>query len=239
MKASQCTVEKPKNRALPKPDCVVKVGGGRGFVFEYCVAIPNCIRQEVREQRPRNFISNRVVLTAAHCLGQKMPPPHAMAFRSERTYKKLLRTLDGTKKGICAECLFLDPVSDIAVLGCPDEQEMEQEAKAYQEVIDNATPLCIGQPLTGSGWVLALEGHWIPTRIEVFEDLRGMSLAIGPTKPGMSGSPILNDAGRAVGIVVLGGEVINSKGKRADTELNGGQPTLACNLSGWLIGKPK
>ena len=63
---------------------------------------------QTRKFRPHKFIWPRVVVTAAHCLGN-LPPAHGMAFFWERTYN-LLGTLDGSKKDICAECLFVDPV---------------------------------------------------------------------------------------------------------------------------------
>ena len=33
------------------------------------------------------------------------------------------------KNSVCAECLFIDPIADIAVLGCPDGQELYDEAE--------------------------------------------------------------------------------------------------------------
>ncbi len=91
------------------PASIVKVGGGRGFIVECRAKLP-----PVRHLR--RFVTRRLVITAAHCLG-KLPPATAAAFFYERTYKSLLGHLDGSKKDIWAECLFADPVADIAVLG--------------------------------------------------------------------------------------------------------------------------
>jgi hypothetical protein len=159
-----------------------------------------------------------------------------MAFFWERTYKDLLGSLDGSKNDVCAECLFVDPVADIAVLGCPDEQEMGQRAEAYHELVDEAPAIRIGKPRSGRAWVLTLHGHWTPTPVKV-SGLYGTSLSIGPTLPGMSGSPILNDAGRAVGLVAIGGETI-SKGKRQQMEMamQGPQPILSRDLPARFIG---
>ena len=38
----------------------------------------------------------------------------------------------GEKLSIIAECLFVDPVTDIAVLGSPDNQSLPDEAEAYE-----------------------------------------------------------------------------------------------------------
>lgn len=106
-------------KCCPSPACVVKVAEGRGFVIEHPVKIPPSSHPEHSTVR---FLKHRLVVTAAHCL-PKLPPAHAAAFSSERTYK-LLGSLDGSKSGVWAECLFADPVADIAVLGRPDDQAL-------------------------------------------------------------------------------------------------------------------
>ena len=83
---------------LPNPKCVVKVGAGRGFVME-----------------PRGSFGRRVIVTAAHCL-PKLPPACTASYTEERTYRNLVGSFDGPKGNVCAECLFVDPVADIAVL---------------------------------------------------------------------------------------------------------------------------
>jgi hypothetical protein len=50
----------------------------------------------------------------------------------------------GEKPSIIAECLFVDPVTDIAVLGSPDNQSLPDEAEAYQRFAEAATALAIG-----------------------------------------------------------------------------------------------
>jgi hypothetical protein len=136
-----------------------------------------------------------------------------MACFWKRTYS-LLGTLDGSKKYIGAECLFVNPVADIAVLGCPDEQETGQQADAYHEVVDEASAVRIGKPRNGLAWVLS---------------------QLVRRSPGMSGSPILNDAGRAVGLVALGVEN-NNNGERQQIEMQGPQPILCRDLPARFIG---
>jgi hypothetical protein len=78
---------------------VITVGpGGRGFIVEATAWI-----------FPEYF-----VITAAHCLPQ-LPPPHGFSDLQDRTYENLLAPLGGTPSVWC-ECLFVDPVADIAVL---------------------------------------------------------------------------------------------------------------------------
>lgn len=226
----------------PSPACVVKVGDGRGFIIEHRIMTPPSVERAVRASMARipgrkrstlrlnPYRDYRLVITAAHCL-PKLPPAHAMSYTSDRTYAELLGTLDGSKKGVWAECLFVNPVADIAVLGCPDGQELGDEADAYDELAENAPALRIGKARSGPGWVLSLDGQWTRTAVRVDSFIGGTSLSFnGPNAAGMSGSPILNDSGRAVRVVVVGSV---REGKPPDEyEV---QPMLTRDLPGWLL----
>ena len=177
---------------------VVTVGHGRGFVVE-------CGH-------------DRAVITAAHCL-PSFPPCRPDSYRRERTYGRLLSAL-GAKPTVWAECLFADPIADIAVLGTPDGQELYSQAEAYEQLVGGVTPLSIAhapkqscQPVQfgdleierrtsggGSALVLSLEGEWI--KCSVTRNTAWLSLE--PQKfirSGMSGSPIILANGRAIGLV--------------------------------------
>jgi hypothetical protein len=183
---------------------VLRVGGGRGFVVE----------------RRRHLGLERVVITATHCLPQ-LPPAHPMAVE-EQIYPLLLRRLTG-KRTAWAQCLFVDPVVDIAVLGQPDNQALCDEADAYDRLLDRMEPLRIANapapseevcvfgelrfrrptPGKGPGYVLSLEGRWLRgdvTYITRWVGFTPMSLIA----PGMSGSPILSAAGEAIGLISTG-----------------------------------
>src|SRR4051812_32902565 len=86
---------------------VLTVGGGRGFVVE-----------TERE--------DRFIITAGHCL-PRLPPSHAASETWERTYAKLVGPV-GREPNVWAECVFIDPVDDLAVLASPDNQELGEEA---------------------------------------------------------------------------------------------------------------
>ncbi len=98
------------NDLLEATRSILKVGDGRGFVV--------------------NGERDRLVITAAHCL-PRFPPCHAASYLEERTYAALLGVLGRKKPTVWAECLFVDPVADIAVLGPPDDQELSDE---YDEI---------------------------------------------------------------------------------------------------------
>lgn len=213
---------------LPNPCCVVKVGGGRGFLIEHRIRIPAC--RVNKTSYPSHVVKEKLIVTAAHCLPQ-LPPAHALSYTEDRTYMNLLGRLDGAKNKVSSECLFVDPVADIAVLGAPDNQVFYDEVEGYDALVDDAPTLSIGIARSGKGWLLALDRpEWIPTQLNV----RGISLAIGPTEPGMSGSPILNSRGQAVGVVVIGSETV-SEGRRIVNENAWGQPILIRNLPAWLV----
>ena len=44
---------------------------------------------------------------------------------------------------VWAECLFADPIADIAVLDSPDNQELFEQAEAYEALVDSTKPLTI------------------------------------------------------------------------------------------------
>ena len=101
---------------------VLSVGDGRGFV--------------VNGQN-----NSRLVVTGAHCL-PSFPPCHGASYLEERTYQELLGPL-GKKSTVWAECLFADPIADIAVLGSPDNQELFDQAEAYELLVESLTPIAI------------------------------------------------------------------------------------------------
>jgi hypothetical protein len=190
---------------------IVKVGDGRGFVVEGG--------------------HHRYVITAAHCLPE-LPIAYPASYLEERTYRSLLGPIGGERE-IWAECLFADPVGDIAVLGSPDDQELGEEADAYEALVDGAAPFSVADaPLAGSAWLCSLDGRWFPCRLKrcaggplwLFEARDGI---VG----GMSGSPVRDGDGRAIGVVSV------SRGRNME-ELHtegGPNPALTRNLPGWLL----
>ena len=188
---------------------VVTVGDGRGFIVE------------------GKF--HRLVITAAHCLPY-FPPCSSISSTGERTYEKLLGPL-GKSPSIWAECLFVDPVGDIAVLSAVDNQEWSEQADAYEVLMDAMTPLPIAHaPDDGAAWLLSLQGKWFTCRVKYPDRALWLSDAIEGIMGGMSGSPILAENGQAIGVCVAGGGHLGEK----LTE-GGPNPTLADGLPGWCL----
>lgn len=182
-------------RARSKPPvhaqgAIVRVGDGRGFV------------SEARRRR-------RIVVTAAHCLPH-LPPPHPASYADERTFASLLGPV-GEETSIWAECLFVDPVADLAVLGAPDSGDLGEESDAYEDFVDARPALSIVMPRDGARvWLLALDAGWhacsarLPAGVDRTIALVGEGAA---WERGTSGSPILDDDGNAVGVVSVGAEL--------------------------------
>jgi hypothetical protein len=207
---------------------VLTVGAGRGFVVESG--------------------ANRYVLTAAHCMvssiKEDLPPCIAAAGAEELTYPKLLSPLGGDP-WVWAQCLFVDPTADIAVLGSPDGQSIPEEAIAYHALVETFSPIDIADPVSiGSddlwqkarGWMLSLDGGWFGCDVSFMEDPVWLGQpcplliekAERPILGGMSGSPILTaDGAAAVGMINISTE--NRPGR------HGPNPRLLHHLPGWLL----
>jgi hypothetical protein len=102
---------------------VVRVGDGRGFVAR-CQSYQG--------------LEDLIVITAAHCLPH-FPPCHPAMYLEEKTYQRLLGPL-GSEPMVWAECLFADPIADIAVLGSPDDQDLYDKAEFYSSWWRALTP---------------------------------------------------------------------------------------------------
>jgi hypothetical protein len=170
---------RPDHRLM---SAVLKVGEGRGFAVK------------------RRRYEDCIVVTAAHCLPYLPPPPHPCAYLEEITYRRLLGPL-GTEPTVWAELLFADPIADIAVLGVPDGQVLSEQADDYEALVASARPLAIAaQRDKYEARVLSLGGCWREGRVEH----RNGRLRFCPEEfiePGMSGSPIINMSGKAIGVV--------------------------------------
>ncbi len=207
---------------------VVRVGSGRGFV--------------VQTEREHRFI-----VTAGHCLPH-LPPCHGASYLDERTYKELIGPL-GAAPAVWAECVFIDPVSDLAVLCSPDNQEFFKQAEDYEALVEAAFSLPIGslafarKPVTlpdgttflqppradAEAWLMSLDGQWFSCRVQSGGRALWIAGAVAPIRGGMSGSPIMSPEGAAIGVVC------NSSGGSFDHHGGGPNPELAAHLPAWIL----
>jgi hypothetical protein len=181
---------------------VVKVGDGRGFIIE--------------------VQGSRYVVTAAHCL-PKIPPAHPASYVGERTFKRLMGPL-GMRSTVWAECVFVNPVMDLAVLASPDGQVLAAAADEYDALMGVVRPFPVARTSAQArGQMLTLKGQWFYCNV----NCGGRSLWIdNPAEPiqgGMSGSPILTANGAAIGVVCT-----------RDQNGGGPNPALFAELPAWL-----
>jgi len=189
---------------------VVKVCDGRGFVVQ-----GEC---------------ERFVVTAAHCLPH-FPPCMTFSHIEERTYESLVGPL-GNGATVWAECLFCDPISDVAVLGSPDNQDLFKQARDYEAMVGAVTPFRVSAgPAKGSAWLLSLDLRWFQCQAESFDgNMWWVSDGAEPIRGGMSGSPIVTMDGSAIGIVTVGTGLSGE-----ETNEGGPDPRLVSKLPGWLL----
>jgi hypothetical protein len=201
--------QKEQKKLAGARQALLKVGRGRGFVVE--------INRE------------RYVITAAHCL-PKFPPCHPNSHTEERTYRRLLGPLE-ERLTVWAECRFVDPVSDIAVLCSPDGDEFFEEAEAWTALVENATALSIGDlseqatvwlPYLDGSWERAKATHWKRSGWGIY-----LTEAARNMENGMSGSPIVTIDGIAVGVFSITTSITRGEG--------GPQARLRAHLPGWLL----
>jgi hypothetical protein len=186
---------------------VITVGHGRGFVIEGA--------------------GERLVITAAHCL-PSLPPALPSFGLEARTYGPLL-ALRGGEPRVWAVCRFVDPIADIAVLGLPDNPHADD----YQALMRTATTLSIGEhpgrhPVNfwAPARLLSLDGRWFSCTIRHFGGPLWITHAAERVHGGMSGSPIVAEAGTAIGVVCT----------TTSPREGGPNARLSHNLPGWLLG---
>lgn len=144
------------------------------------------------------------------------------------------------------------------MLGSPDNQALYDEAQAYDDLIDEASALALGDltfvperipPLPdgteligddiaeSEAWLLALDGHWFRCSVTCRLGRAGPPiLSIGDAaediRGGMSGSPVLSPDGRAIGVVSHSFGDVGVGGRNRE----GASFYLRACLPNWLTG---
>lgn len=192
---------------------LVRVGDGRGFVV-----------------KGKNGFHDRLVITAAHCLPE-VPAPSVIRGEWAETFRGLLGPINGAAT-VWAECLFAEPIADVAVLGSPDNQAMSEEADAYGALVGSIRPLRIADVTAfntpAPGRLVALDGHLTDCTVRHFGGDLLIENATEGIMGGMSGSPVLDSVGAAIGIV-------SQSGGTQERHTEGLAPRLALGLPGWVL----
>jgi hypothetical protein len=184
-----------QNRLELAKRAVVRAGrGGRGFVVG---------------------ADKRYVITAAHCLPQTLlPQPHLANGAAELTFPKFLGPL-ADEPSIYAELCAVDLCDDFAAFEAPDGQAFPDESRQYEEFAEQAAIPVARSPDMVPSWewqdhpgapahILMLDGEWQPCKVHNNGRLLWVEAGRG-FQSGMSGSPILNADGAAIGVVSTSG----------------------------------
>jgi S1-C subfamily serine protease len=183
------------------------------------------------------LVPGQFILTAAHCLCWKGTGEMALG---EHFFERI-QTSDGTE--LVGSPYVVEPVSDIAVLGPPDDQVLSREYMRWLEFFDRADPVPLSTPKLDIGQsqpVSIYNQHdaWVPatvTRWLIFSQPEG-NVAIESDHPilaGDSGSPVVDDAGQIVGVV-------SSSDDSDSSGPHNGMIPIACDaLPRWVLGRIK
>jgi hypothetical protein len=214
------------NKALEiAKSAVVQVGGGRGFIV--------------------SAGESRYVVTAAHCLPfERLATPHLANSVSQLTFPKIMGALGAKKRTIWGELCAVNLCDDFAVFSEPDDQELSDQCELYRAFTGQA--MTVGQspppprrewsldnpPLPGienetPAWVLSLDGKWHRCMVQNTGRFLLATQGGGLIKSGMSGSPIVNDDGAAIGVV----STSDASGRESTN------PSLMDCLPQWLLRK--
>jgi len=96
-----------------------------------------------------------------------------MSYTEERTYPNLLGPLGKTEPMVWAECLFGDPVADIAILGQPRWARASTTRPPLMNVDRRPSFRIDDAPVSDRAWLLSLAGEWTPCVCSVLAMIRG------------------------------------------------------------------
>jgi hypothetical protein len=203
---------------------VIRVGGGRGFIV--------------------GAGDDRYVITAAHCLPplNELPTPHLANDTANLTFRNIIGQVAARRLTIWGELCVFSLCDDIAVFSAPDGQELYDEYERYEKFTRSA--MVIGSPPAfvdpfkfttiderakfveppgTPAWVFSLECEWLPCTVHNRRWLRITNQGKNHIEGGMSGSPIIDKNGAAIGMISTG-----------DGDAN---PVLMDCLPPWLLRK--
>ena len=147
------------------------------------------------------LVKNKMILTASHCVSYDLSGRMALGgYYSERLE---------TNSGYCiAVPIFIEPVSDIAVLGPVDDQELFNEYKLFNDFCSITTPVKICREKLEVGkkfriFIFTHKKEWITGSAKlVLPDCPMLWIEVDEQiKGGTSGSAVVNEDGQIVGIV--------------------------------------
>ncbi len=176
------------------------------------------------------------VVTATHCI--KWDPRGGMALGDH--FLEPIETNSGAHFRL--KPYFADPISDIAVLGEPDNQELPEDADAFEQWREHTDPIPLAVVSLDAGYnlpvhVFAYKDEWIRATLEWYgmpgalPNGRILMKAKRPIVGGTSGSPVVDHGGRLVGVVSQAGGAVSQP------TYDGPMPIARLALPAWVIAQ--
>lgn len=150
----------------------------------------------------RGVLLGEVIVTAAHCISFELEGGMVLG----DYYIEEIETRHGERLKVAP--LAVEPVADIALLGCLDPQAFDDEARQFEAYCERTRPVPLARGPMPQGkefvvWVLNANGKWAEAQATVINDVSPHIWieSHDQIKGGASGGPILNQRGELVAIV--------------------------------------
>ena len=156
------------------------------------------------------LVTGDIIVTAAHCINSK--------YDGSMIQRYFIHNIDTVSGKLKAMPLAVEALSDVAILGAPDNQELSNEAEEFEEFCSaiKPVPICLQEFILEQEFRIHIYTHeskWITGTASLFK-ARSPNLWVTPDEQvpgGTSGGPIVNDAGELVAIVSMFGENIDER----------------------------
>lgn len=149
------------------------------------------------------YVGGGFILTAAHCVNYRVEGAMALG-------DPFLEKVKTSMGELVAAVAAVEPVSDIAVLGPPDNQMLFNEAQEYDEFCEQTKPVALcsrRKSFTGKipVHILSPSMKWIAGTTNIIRPCRPTAFveAESEVESGASGGPIIDNAAALVGLTSI------------------------------------
>lgn len=153
------------------------------------------------------LVSGGFVLTASHCLLD--PNDECKPLRCDHALLNepiVIEIKTKSAERFKVMPLFVDAISDVAVLGAPDDPDLFEESRLFQQLCNSVVPAQISRRIMDPGetckaWIHTHDQGWVEA--EATADLNGFMMFTTKKQiaSNTSGGPIVDEDGKILGVV--------------------------------------